>query len=231
MEEMSNLIVPLFIIAMIVMVGGGSALGDVLKKRGVPKVFGFLISFGVPLTCLILWGVSGGERREAAAGAREAQLAPFRNNLALYHQLSASANPTPEARINGKLLVVERKRLTVEFPGGSARVKWLNDSAFVPDVSPLTLELPTELRPSTPQEVRTVAFLDSSAVRAGSYNRGGGDAYRQIVEIVILDLNSKRVCRLEPLEGSLSQFSQSVGNLGKVKDSAILEILVNLPRI
>ena len=191
----------------------------------------FLAIFLPMLVVLVLYAANS-YRLNASQDAR---VAPFQAYIDTYLDKSAFCPTCPlclacgrsyrDALVPGQS--VPSPQLEPGYIRGKAVLVRLGDAS----ISPLTLELPVELRPATPEEVSSVVWFDCVLVQVGTYSRGGG-AYQESCELTIIDLVTNEVVGGKTMLGSAPASTNfgSQSRYGSDVMGGIVEYLTGLPR-
>jgi hypothetical protein len=166
---------------------------------------------------------------------RDARLEPFRPHMAEYYDPAAVCPSCPLCLACGQsyydALVPGQTVLTPQLEPGYIRGKPVIVNLGDASISPLTLDLPAELRPTTPEEVSTAVWVDCVLGQVGTYSRGGG-AYQERCELTIIDLATQEVVGGKTMWGSAPSSSNlgSQSRYGSDVMGEVVDYLAGLPR-
>jgi hypothetical protein len=166
---------------------------------------------------------------------REARMAPFQAHIATYLDKAAVCPTCPLCLACGRsyrdALVPGQNVPTPQLEPGYIRGKAVLVNLGDASISPLTLDLPAELRPETPEEVSSAVWFNCVLVEVGTYSRGGG-AYQESCELTIIDLATQVVVGGKTMSGSAPANTNfgSQSRYGSDVMGDIVEYLAGLPR-
>jgi hypothetical protein len=142
--------------------------------------------------------------------ARQGELGPFNDQIGDYTAPAARAKDET-AYVKGKVIPVNLK---------SKDVDWLY------------YDLPDDLRPASPAEVGTVAWLDWGEVKVGEYGKGGGGAFVQTCKVTVIDKARRAIVGETVVRGSDPPKSSRRGASasGSKPTAEVVQYLRGLPR-
>jgi hypothetical protein len=141
---------------------------------------------------------------------RQNELKPFTAHLQEYASAGQNNAAQPSPYIKGKVIPVDT---------ASQKIDWIY------------YDLPTALKPATPDDVGTVVLLTYVDKEVGKYSNGG-TAYKRTCNVAVVDFASKTVVGRAYFEGGEppSTIRNSSSGYGPYPTEQILSYVKSLPR-